>query len=135
MMNIEHITGRIQPGISPNPGTVKKPLQENSKTSESFADVLSRISKNDEPKGLQFSSHAIKRLQDRAISLDQQGMQRLQEAVQKAEQKGSKESLILDGEQAFVVSIQNKTVITALDMMEMRERVFTNIDSTVFTSK
>lgn len=135
MMNIEHITGRIQPGIQSNPGVAKKAVPEAGKASESFANILDRVSKSDQSKELQFSSHALKRLQDRQISLDQSDMQRLQEAVQKAEQKGSRESLVLDGEQAFVVSIQNKTVITALDLMEMRERVFTNIDSTVFTSR
>ena len=60
-------------------------------------------------------------------------MQRLQEAVSRAEQKGSRDSLILDGDQAFLVNIPNKTVVTAVDMMELRDRVFTNIDSTVLT--
>ena len=32
---------------------------------------------------------------------------------------------------AFVVSVRNKTVITAVDQEHMREHVFTNIDSAV----
>jgi len=36
-------------------------------------------------------------------------------AVEKAKQKGVRESLILMKDMAFVVSIKNKTVITAMD--------------------
>ena len=32
---------------------------------------------------------------------------------------------------AFVVSVKNRTVITAVDAQSMREQVFTNIDSAV----
>ena len=32
---------------------------------------------------------------------------------------------------AFVVSVQNRTVVTAVDREHMREHVFTNIDSAV----
>ena len=38
--------------------------------------------------------------------------------------------VLLDGS-AFVVSVKNKTVITAVDAQSMREHVFTNIDSAV----
>jgi len=33
--------------------------------------------------------------------------------------------------QAFIVSVTNRTVITALDGSSMKENVFTNIDSAV----
>ena len=45
--------------------------------------------------------------------------------------KGSKESLILLRDLALVVSVNNRTVITAIDKARQKERVFTNIDSTV----
>jgi flagellar operon protein len=59
-------------------------------------------------------------------------MKKLNDAVDKAVQKGSKETLVIMGESAFVVSAKNKTVITAMDKNQMKENVFTNIDSTVF---
>jgi flagellar operon protein len=80
---------------------------------------------------LKFSSHAIERIQSRGIKLDPADMKKLNDAVEKALQKGSKETLVIMGESAFVVSAKNKTVITAMDKSMMKENVFTNIDSTI----
>jgi len=80
---------------------------------------------------LKFSAHAEKRLQQRNITLDEEKMAKLESAVSKAEAKGAKESLILMNNLAFVVSVPNKTVITAMDQAGMKENVFTNIDSAV----
>ena len=49
----------------------------------------------------------------------------------RAEQKGSKDSLVLLDDLAFVVSVKNKTVVTAVDSNRAKENVFTNIDSVV----
>jgi flagellar operon protein len=128
-MDIRHLTNRIDPlSTSSDKEKVKKPSQQNG---DDFARILEKIS--NQGKSIQFSGHAIKRLEDRSIQLNEKDVNRLQNAVNLADQKGSKESLILDGDRAYVVNIPNRTVITALDMMEMRNRVFTNIDSTVFT--
>jgi flagellar operon protein len=58
-------------------------------------------------------------------------MKQLQEAVGRARAKGARESLVLMGELALVVSVKNNTVITAVDGANLRENVFTNIDSAV----
>jgi flagellar operon protein len=58
-------------------------------------------------------------------------MMKLKEAVEKVGLKGSRESLILTDKAAFVVSVKNSTVITAVDRESLKENVFTNIDSTV----
>jgi flagellar operon protein len=51
--------------------------------------------------------------------------------VARAAGKGSRDSVVfLDGT-AFVVSVKNNTVITAVGSEHMREHVFTNIDSAV----
>jgi len=130
-MNIQHITGRINPDVtkSANPS-----VRENADgfNRPSFEQVLKQVR---QPAELRFSKHAMKRLDNRSISVTNEDMSRIHEAVKKAEEKGGRESLVLDGDRAFLINIKNKTVITALDMMEMREHVFTNIDSTVFTSK
>ena len=82
--------------------------------------------------GIKFSQHALNRLQTRNIELSSSDMAKLSTAVNKAAQKGAKESLILmNNELAFVVSVANKTVITAMDGSNLKDNVFTNIDSAV----
>lgn len=86
---------------------------------------------NAEAFGLHFSKHATKRLEQRGLDMDATRMERLERAVGQAAEKGSKDSLILLDELALVVSIQNRTVVTAVDEASRREHVFTNIDSVV----
>ncbi len=80
---------------------------------------------------IKFSSHAQQRMRSRNINFGDQELSLLQNAVKKARDKGARESLILMGDMALVVSIRNNTVITALDGESMKENVFTNIDSAV----
>ena len=82
-------------------------------------------------KELKFSGHAKMRMQAGNITLTPNEKMRLSNAVSLAEEKGAKESLILMDKLALVVSIKNKTVITAIDEKRMKENVFTNIDSAV----
>jgi flagellar operon protein len=51
--------------------------------------------------------------------------------IEKAAQKGAKESLVMIDDIALVVSVRNRTVITAVDQQHLKENVFTNIDSAV----
>jgi len=81
--------------------------------------------------GLKFSQHALDRMSSRGISFKPEELSRLNDAVDKAAKKGSKESLILMGDNALIVSVKNKTVVTTMDREAMKENVFTNIDSTV----
>lgn len=97
-----------------------------SRSTGSFGQVLAN-----ELSGVKFSQHAIERLQSRNIQLDQSDMDKLTDAVDKAAQKGSRESLVLMNNLALVVSVKNRTVITAMDGASMKENVFTNIDSAV----
>lgn len=80
---------------------------------------------------VKFSAHAQHRLEQAAVQLGPQTMSRLEAAVEKAGQKGGKESLILLDDLAFVVSVKNRTVITAVGADRMADNVFTNIDSVV----
>ena len=83
------------------------------------------------PSALHFSKHALERLQRRGIELDPATMQRLDEGVSRAAGKGSRDSLVLVDNTAFVVSVRNNTVITAVGTEHMKDSVFTNIDSAV----
>ena len=78
-----------------------------------------------------FSRHALERLQQRGIDLGEQTMQRLTGGIARAAGKGSRDSVIFIDGTAFVVSVKNNTVITAVPSERMREHVFTNIDSAV----
>ena len=81
---------------------------------------------------VKFSSHALKRLEERKIELSDDEMFKINNAVERAELKGSKDSLVMMNSTAFIVNIPNKTVITAMSIADSKENVFTNIDSVVF---
>lgn len=83
--------------------------------------------------GVKFSQHALQRLQSRNITLGQNELLKLNDAVEKAAQKGANESLVFmsNSNLALVVSVKNKTVITIMDGMSSKDNVFTNIDSAV----
>lgn len=80
---------------------------------------------------LKVSNHAKTRLQSREIELDQARWERVLEGVDRAAEKGAKESLVMIDDIALVVSVRNRTVITAVDQDHLKENVFTNIDSAV----
>ena len=102
----------------------------------SFQEILeaktNQRTESRETEVLKFSKHAAARLADRNISLTQTQMERLSDGTKKASEKGIQESLVVVDQLAFIVSIPNKTVITAMDQAETNENVFTNIDGAEF---
>jgi flagellar operon protein len=80
---------------------------------------------------LQFSQHALQRIERRGIDLSDGTRERLEAGAARAASKGSRDSVVFVDGTAFVVSVRNRTVITAVDQEHMREHVFTNIDSAV----
>ena len=94
-----------------------------------FKDILNKtISKN---ASFVISNHAAERLQNRNISLNPADMNKINDGINKAEEKGSKECLILYKDVVLVTSIKNRTIITAMDKESSKGNVFTNIDSVV----
>ncbi|WP_252891225.1 TIGR02530 family flagellar biosynthesis protein [Thermoclostridium stercorarium] len=73
------------------------------------------------------------RMQMRNLHLTEAQREKLAKAVDKADAKGVRDTLVVMDQMAFVVNVRNRTVITALNSSEMRENVFTNIDGAVFT--
>lgn len=69
------------------------------------------------------------RLKERKIELSSKDIENLNNAVRTIRNKGGKEALILYNDVAFITSIRNNTVITAVDKDNLKENVFTNIDS------
>lgn len=80
-------------------------------------------------KSVSFSRHAVDRLQERNIRLSAQDLSRLDDTVDRLAQKGARESLIYMNDVALVVSVTNRTVITAMDGTSGNENIITNIDS------
>jgi flagellar operon protein len=80
---------------------------------------------------LNFSRHAHERMFSRGIELSDETIGRMAEALDKAQSKGSRETLVLAEDAAFVVSVDNRTVITAFDREHLRQGVVTSIDSAV----
>jgi flagellar operon protein len=97
----------------------------------SFKDVLEKkVAESQEE--IKFSTHAEKRLNSRNIEITPDIMKRLQDAVGKAQEKGAKETLMVFDNFSLIVSVKNRTVITAVDNASLKDNVFTNIDSAVF---
>ena len=99
-------------------------VQRDEKPSSDFADILAR-----QQTKVKFSKHANERLRDRRIDLSDQQLAKLDDTVERMAAKGARESLIYMNDMAFVVSVKNRTVITAMDGTSAKENIFTNIDS------
>ncbi|MGM0471503.1 MAG: TIGR02530 family flagellar biosynthesis protein [Bacillota bacterium] len=115
--------------IAPHQTNQPVKQREDLSSSEAFNQVLQRKLK--QRSGIEFSGHAQQRVSNRNINLTTQQLDKLEAGVSKAAEKGAKESLIVVDQVAYVVSVENKTVITAVDQESMQENVFTNIDSAV----
>ena len=120
-------TQPIVPGLGPiGVAPPQAPAPAAPVSGPAFADVLAG-----KLEGVRFSGHALERLQRRGIQMDDAALARLNGGVARAAAKGSRESLVLLDDTAFVVSVRNRTVVTAVDRDHMRDQVFTNIDSAV----
>jgi flagellar operon protein len=126
-----------QPGIIPGPTArpVGKPVDIPPTSSPSFRAVLDNVAAQQQAPAatsgepLKFSAHAMQRLQSRNISLTSDDVTKMNAMADKAAAKGAKNSLFIVRDTAMIVSIKNRTVITAVDSDSMKDNVFTNIDS------
>jgi flagellar operon protein len=121
------IPNPVQPGRTERTQQQKAPAGQTSNSP--FAQVLDQ--KLPASQGVKFSQHAQDRLRARNINFSVADLANLEGAVNNVAQKGGKESLVMMGDSALVVSIKNRTVVTAMDRAQMKGNVFTNIDSAV----
>ncbi|MCD6340817.1 MAG: hypothetical protein J7L51_02575 [Desulfurococcales archaeon] len=103
--------------------------QKIERNAERFSQIYQR--EITDKKEIKLSAHAKQRLKQRNIELSEADMDALSRGMQKAEEKGGRESLLLYKDLAFIASVRNRTLITAVDQNETKENVFTNIDSAV----
>ena len=80
---------------------------------------------------LQFSNHAQKRIDRRDLDLSSSQLSRLNTAVDRAAEKGARNSVVMLDGLAVVVDVRDRTVVTAMNADQGKEKVFTNIDSVV----
>ena len=92
---------------------------------------LQEAAKNQPAAALKFSQHAIERMRSRGISFSPEDLGKIDQAIGRAAAKGSRDSLLLMGDSALIVSVKNKTVVTVMDQAGLKDNVFTNIDSTI----
>lgn len=96
-------------------------------TNSSFKTILNEAIT--EKKEVNISNHAIQRMNERGIRLNNKDIDNLNTAINELEEKGAKESLILYKDLAFIASITNRTIITSMNNSEVS--IVTNIDSTM----
>jgi len=111
-------------GICANSKSINNSVENKTPFTQILAQELNSV---------QFSQHALGRLQARNIVLGQAELVKLNHAIEKVAQKGAKESVVFmqNNNLALVVSVKNKTVITAMDGASIKDNIFTNIDSAV----
>lgn len=112
--------------IRPTPKDGGSPKPSSAGESSRFAEILEEKKRG---VSLSFSKHAEARLQARGITLSAEDVTRLGGIVDAIARKGGRESLVMMGDSAFIVSVANRTVVTAIDRDGMKGSVFTNIDS------
>lgn len=118
----------ITPITKPRIG-VHKPDKPMVNKVESFDEILKKQIFKEE--NLKFSKHAQERLQRRNIVFTSQDLENISSAVEKAGEKGIKDTLIIMGNTALIANVRSKTVITATTEKSLRDKVFTNIDGAV----
>lgn len=114
--------------IDKSTGIINNSIDSKIKRAVDFSKVLESVKEKNE---LKISAHAMDRLRERSINLSEKDLKTISSAVEKIKSKGGKEALIYYNNIAFITSIKNNTIITAVDDKNLKENVFTNIDSAI----
>ena len=97
------------------------------KEKTNFKDVLDSVKSKDE--GFTVSKHAALRLNE--INFTQEDMKQIEKGFEIAKGKNSKNTVMLYKDVAIIASVENKTLITAVEKERAKDNIFTNIDSVV----
>lgn len=92
-----------------------------------FNEILKEVVNSDE--GFKVSKHAALRLNE--INFTNDDMKEIEKGFKIAEDKNSKNTVMLYKDVALIASVENRTLITAVDKQRRNENIFTNIDSVV----
>jgi flagellar operon protein len=105
----------------------KVEIKNNTNDKQSFQKVLENVKNKDD--GFTVSKHAALRMKE--INFTQDDMKQIEKGFDIAKDKNSKNAVMLYKDVALIASIENKTIITAVEKDRAKENVFTNIDSVV----
>jgi len=122
----------INPRATPLYGNTvqKRPLKkEKGDENQNFQQMVSDLQNQTEGEEVKLSSHAQERIKSRKIDMDEKRLESLGEVAKEAKSKGARNTLAMFGTDAFILSVKDKTVVTAMKEEEMESRFFTNIDS------
>lgn len=125
-MSFRVINGRAYPLDSFKLSSEKTEIKNTNKSN--FSEILKeKLSK--ENYEYTVSNHAANRLKE--INFNEEDMKNIGKGFEIAENKGSKNTVMIYKDVTLVASIENKTLITAVEKERAKENVFTNIDSVV----
>lgn len=129
---MDQINRLTRPIVTGTPAAVPQvnttATQNTTESSTSFLNVLQR--QLEEGSNTAFSKHAVSRVLERQIDVSASNLERLDQGMQLAQEKGLREALILIDTNAYIVNATSGKVIT-VDGEAERGSVFTNIDGTV----
>ncbi|MCF0148159.1 MAG: flagellar biosynthesis protein [Clostridium sp.] len=108
----------------PNEGLREKSVNMKSNFDEILKDEIKRNESS-----YTLSKHAADRLKE--IKFTEADMKEIGKGFKIAEEKGSKNSVMIYKDVALIASIENKTVITAIEKERAKDNIYTNIDSVV----
>jgi flagellar operon protein len=120
--------GDLIPASGSGPPSSPDAGSQPAKAGPSFRDTLAAAA---DERSLQISGHALNRIEQRQIPLDDGQLDRLSKAMDTLGQRGSRQSLVMLDQVAYVVHVPSHTVVTAVQPDQSKERVFTQIDSVV----
>lgn len=100
---------------------------KSTKEDKSFRDVLKDVKNQKE--GFTVSKHAAQRLNE--INFTKDDMNKIEKGFQIAKEKNSKNTVMIYKDIALIASVENKTLITAIEKERAKENIFTNVDSVV----
>lgn len=93
----------------------------------SFKDILNK--EMEVKNSYKISKHAAQRLEN--SNFNNIDYKNLEDGLFRAKEKGSKNTVMIYKEMAIVASVENNTIITAIEKSRASQNVFTNIDSVV----
>lgn len=100
---------------------------KNVKDTRSFQDILNDVKSRNE--GFTVSKHAAQRLKD--INFTEDDIREIEKGFQIAKDKNSKNTVMIYKDVALIASVENKTLITAVEKERSKDNIFTNVDSVV----
>jgi flagellar operon protein len=120
-----------KPNVDTSNKLVKGETSEFKSLLDSNLEQASQTPISETPKGLHLSTHAMRRLQERNLTIDKDEYQKIQSAIDKLKLKGGQDSLVITSKAAYIVDVPKNTIVTAIDKESIGDNVFTKIDSTI----